>query len=483
MPISHDNRGAGAINEAGRLQALAELQVMDTAPEASFDDIAWLAATVCEVSVGLVSLIGADRQWSKARCGTDVESLPRSQAFCSHAIAQRDMLEVHDARLDPRFAAYAIVVGSPHVRFYAGMPLTGPGGWRYGTLCVMDTRPRQLTEVQRESLRRLAARATDLLEARRQRILSESRDAAIAELLEALPDGVVTCDGQGTLKEFNRTAREWHGVDPRAMPPSQWPVHFGLCEPDGRTLLAPERVPLARALGGEKVRGQIIVIRTPGVEPRTVSCNASPLTGPDGHSLGAVCTMHDVTVQARDSQAMEALAMTDQLTGLPNRTAWFAELERALARTARAGAAAVMAFIDLDGFKHINDTHGHAAGDEVLRQFAARLQDSCRRGDFIARLSGDEFVVFLDRADPSPLELSKVAARIHGALASPMRVSGFELRIGCSIGFGTAPGDRLDAHGLIHAADVAMYTAKRDKSLPFAVVHMGEAEDQGATRA
>ncbi|WP_234195078.1 MULTISPECIES: diguanylate cyclase [Pseudacidovorax] len=469
MPSTHHDTDPG-MTEAGRLRALAELQIMDTPPESAFDDLAWLAASICQVPIALVTLVDAERQWFKARCGLDFDSTPRNEAFCTHAIAQSDLLEVPDMRADARFAGYPSVLGAPHLRFYAGMPLIGEAGWRYGTLCVMDRTKRRLSEVQRESLRRLAARAADLLENRRQRILGESRAAAIAELLEALPDGVVTCDGGGTLQEFNKTAREWHGVDPRALPPAQWPAYFGLCEPDGRTLLAPERVPLARAYAGEKVRGQAIVIRTPGMEPRTVSCNASPLRAPDGHSLGAVCTMHDITAQARDSRQMEVLAMTDALTGLPNRTAWFAELERALARARRAGLPVVVAFIDLDGFKDINDAHGHAVGDEVLRECAHRLQASCRQGDYLARLAGDEFVLFLDHANPAVADLAAVAQRIHAALGAPVHVAGRALGLGCSIGFATAPADQAQAADLLHQADAAMYRAKRDKSVPFVVV-------------
>lgn len=463
------------MTEAGRLRALAELQIMDTPPEAAFDDLAWLAASICEAPVALVTLVDAQRQWFKARCGLDIEGTPRSQAVCSHAIERSDLLEIPDMRADPRFAHYGLVVNAPYLRFYAGMPMIGQAGWRYGTLCVMDHAPRRLGDVQREALRRLAVRAVDLLESRRQRILGESRAAAIAELLEALPDGVVSCDGSGTLQEFNKTAREWHGVDPRALPPAQWPTYFGLCEPDGRTLLTPERVPLARAYAGEKVRGQAIVIRTPGMEPRTVSCNAGPLRTPTGHSLGAVCTMHDITAQARDSRQMEVLAMTDPLTGLPNRTAWFAELDRALARARRAGQPAVVAFIDLDGFKGINDAYGHGAGDQVLRECAQRLQASCRKGDYVARLAGDEFVLFLDRASPAAPELAVVAERIHTAMRSPVYVGGEALAVGCSIGFATAPSEQVQADDLLHQADAAMYRAKRDKSLPFVVVDAGVA--------
>ncbi len=463
LPIDHAFSHEFTPEEHARLQALDDLQILDTPPEAAFDDLAWLASRMCDVPISMISLVSAEHLWFKARCGLDLEGVSRKEGFCAHAIAQDDILEVPDARADPRFAGFSSVTGAPHLRFYAGIPLQGPGGHRVGTLCILDTRPRRLTEAQREVLRCLARRASDSLELRRSQLIAQSREAAIAELLDVLPDAVVTCDATGTLKEFNAAARDWHGVDPRACPPEDWARHFGLYDERGETLLQPERIPLSRAWNGEKVRGQTIVIRTPGMPPRTVSCNASPLVGIDHKVHGAVCTMHDVTVQIRFAQMMEKMALTDELTGLPNRAAWFSELDRTLARARRSGHAVIVLFIDLNDFKRINDTLGHAAGDEVLRQFSLRLKNSCRRNDFIARLSGDEFVVCLDRSGEGAIDPARMVRKIHDALALPLLVDGQELTIGCSIGHAVENGPDFDAARLMERADQAMYEVKRNK--------------------
>ena len=290
--------------ELFRVEALHSLGVLDSAPEQAFDDLVALASMICDAPISLVSLIDADRQWFKARRGLDVQETPRSLAFCSHAIEQSGLFEVEDARLDPRFHDNALVTGAPNIRFYAGAPLVGAQGHSYGTLCVIDTKPRKLTEAQGDGLQRLARRTCDALETRNKRRRAEGRETTLLRLLESMPDGVVTCDAEGILGEFNQTAREWHGTDPRALPPQEWSAHFNLFRKDGQTPLPIEEIPLLRALRGQHVREAEIVIRATNQRPRTVLCNGEPLHALDHKLLGAVCVMHDVTQQ----RAMEDVA-------------------------------------------------------------------------------------------------------------------------------------------------------------------------------
>lgn len=458
---------AGGSAEADRLRALDALQILDTPPESAFDDLAWLASRILGMPISLISLVAAERLWFKARCGVDFDGTLRSEGFCSRAIAQDDIFEIPDTCADPHFAGFPCVTAPPHVRFYAGAVLVGPDGHRFGTLCVLDTKPRTLSEDQRDMLRCIARRATDALEMRRQKLLAQSREGAIAELLDVLPDGVVSCDAAGNLREFNGTARDWHGVDPRKCPPEEWAVHFGLYDRDAKALLQPHEIPLMRAWKGERVRGQTIVIRTPAKPPRTVSCNATPLLGHDGQVLGAVCTMHDVTAQIQLARLMEKTALTDELTGLPNRAAWFAELDRVVTEARYSGRPVAVMFIDLDGFKQVNDRFGHAAGDEVLRWFGKRLASTCRERDFIARLSGDEFVVCLHQPadETGTIDPSTVVRRIHSATADGIAWEGQSIEVGCSIGFALQRGPDFDAVRLMERADQAMYADKRARSL------------------
>ncbi|RBD08987.1 sensor domain-containing diguanylate cyclase, partial [Xanthomonas oryzae pv. oryzae] len=135
--------------------------------------------------------LDADRQWFKARCGSDLEGTPRSASFCSHAIMGTELMEVPDAEADPRFVNNPLVVGAPGVRSYVGVPLIGREGYAYGTLCTLSTRPRVLDEQQKQALIRLARQAAKQLEARRDRLEAQAQRQTLSMLLEAMPDGVV----------------------------------------------------------------------------------------------------------------------------------------------------------------------------------------------------------------------------------------------------------------------------------------------------
>ncbi|WP_244171142.1 PAS domain S-box protein [Xanthomonas populi] len=289
-------------NDALRVEAVRRLGVLDTEPEAEFDDIAWLAAHITGAPMALVSLLDADRQWFKARCGTDVEGTPRSASFCSYAVMGTELLEVPDAEADPRFARNPLVMAAPGIRSYAGVPLIGREGYAYGTLCTLSTKSRVLDESQKQALIRLARQAVSQLEARRDRLAAQAQRQTLSLLLEAMPDGVVSCDNNGLLNEFNHAARQWHGTDPRLLPPAQWAQHFDLYSADGSALLPTEAIPLVRAWRGEHVRNAEMVIRAAGQAARSVLCNADPVVSDQGVALGAVCVMHDIT-QARDASA------------------------------------------------------------------------------------------------------------------------------------------------------------------------------------
>jgi PAS domain S-box-containing protein len=154
-------------NEATRLEALCQLQILDTAPEAGFDDLTHLAAHICGAPTALVSLIDANRQWFKSKVGLEASETPRSVAFCAHAILQPDILIIPDALADERFATNPLVTNPPHIRFYAGVPLITAEGLALGTLCVIDYVPRKLEPQQVEALRALGRQVVAQFELRR----------------------------------------------------------------------------------------------------------------------------------------------------------------------------------------------------------------------------------------------------------------------------------------------------------------------------
>jgi signal transduction histidine kinase len=154
-------------DEPARLAALHDAGVLDTAPEEDFDDIALLASEICGTPVGLVSLVDADRQWFKAKVGLDFVQTHRDLSLCAHTVVGHDMLEVTDTFADPRFADNPYVTAEDGIRFYAGAPVVLEGTYSVGTVCVIDSRPRKLTEAQRRALRSLARHAAVQLELRR----------------------------------------------------------------------------------------------------------------------------------------------------------------------------------------------------------------------------------------------------------------------------------------------------------------------------
>ena len=127
-----------------RLQALREMLILDTPPEERFDRVVRFAADEFDMPIVLVSLVDAKRQWFKARVGLDVCETDRESSFCGHAIMRPELLVVEDALEDERFNDNPLVVGAPHIRFYAGYPLQLPGGEIVGTLCMIDRQPRTL---------------------------------------------------------------------------------------------------------------------------------------------------------------------------------------------------------------------------------------------------------------------------------------------------------------------------------------------------
>jgi hypothetical protein len=154
-------------NEKKRLKVLWQYDVLDTVPEAIFDDLTELAACICEAPIALISLVDEKRQWFKSKFGTTVNETSRDVSFCAHAIQQPDLFIIPDATRDERFAQNPLVTSDPKIRFYAGAPLITPDGYALGTLCVIDKAPRELRHDQKQALRILARHIVSQLELRR----------------------------------------------------------------------------------------------------------------------------------------------------------------------------------------------------------------------------------------------------------------------------------------------------------------------------
>ncbi|MCV2351794.1 diguanylate cyclase domain-containing protein [Paucibacter sp. Y2R2-4] len=197
------------VDEAQSLSALSGLEVLDTGPEAQFDALVRVASLACGTPIALLSLVDRNRQWFKANIGLPgFTQTPRDIAFCAHGVLGDDLLEVPDAQLDSRFADNPLVTGEPHVRFYAGAPIRLNDGYCIGTLCVVDHKPRQLDEAQRDILRSLALMASSALEARRALVAAVD---LVEDLYDNAPCAYHSLDAQGTFLHINATELAWLG--------------------------------------------------------------------------------------------------------------------------------------------------------------------------------------------------------------------------------------------------------------------------------
>ena len=177
-------------DESARLQTLAAYGLLDTPPEPEFERLTTLAAKLFSAPIALVALVDADRLWFKSHPGLAASEIPREMTFCTYAIRENHPFIVPDATLDERFAQSAVVTGPPHLRFYAGVPLTTHAGVNLGTFCVLDTVPRTFSESETDTLAQLAAITTAAIEARlteqrsRQQIAVQQQTEAALRLVE-----------------------------------------------------------------------------------------------------------------------------------------------------------------------------------------------------------------------------------------------------------------------------------------------------------
>lgn len=166
-------------DEASRQQVLDGYRIVDSLPEDTYQDIVQVAASLCDTPIALMSLVDRDRQWFKAQLGLGLQQTDRSQAVCDHAIRDPGhLMEVPDLTQDPRFRDISVVTGDTGARFYAGMPLVTTEGVALGTVCVLDTEPRSLNELQRTGLQALARVTMNLLDGR-QEALQQERTAIL----------------------------------------------------------------------------------------------------------------------------------------------------------------------------------------------------------------------------------------------------------------------------------------------------------------
>jgi diguanylate cyclase (GGDEF)-like protein/PAS domain S-box-containing protein len=281
-------------------------------------------------------------------------------------------------------------------------------------------------------------------------------------IVAGLQGGVIVADTEARIVLANAAAEKLLGVDAlagRAL--SGVPVDV---LDDRGHLLTDERLPLKRALRGEAVHGEIVRFVRPDGTLLWIETSASPLVGEDGGVRGAVASYDDVTARVERDRRTRHEADTDPLTGLANRRALERTLDAALVRAQARERCIAVLMLDLNGFKAVNDRHGHAAGDEALREVARRLRRCVRERDLVARLGGDEFVVVL--TDLGADAAVDTVERVRAALAEPIAVDhGTDVELRAAIGVAGFPADAATVADLLSVADRGMYAAKASRTL------------------
>ncbi|TPG52091.1 GGDEF domain-containing protein [Sphingomonas glacialis] len=308
-------------DDDARVAALHRLEVLDTAVEEPFEKIMMLVRTVLSVPIVTVTLVDRDRQWFKAKHGIDQSETPRSVSFCTHTIQQRHPLVVEDALLDSKFADSPLVVGAPHVRSYAGIPLRTPDGYNVGALCAMDTRPRQFSPAEVSIL---------------------------------------------------------------------------------------------------------------------------------GNFAKIVC----------DELELRQIARVDYLTGALTRRAFVEQGEREVELARRHGRPSSLVMLDVDHFKRVNDSFGHALGDQVLQQIADIATVALRPNDLFGRLGGEEFALLLPETTGTSAVV--VAERLRQRIAErTMTIPGVDdLHVTASFGVAELSASTNSFAAWLESAETMLYAAK-----------------------
>jgi diguanylate cyclase (GGDEF)-like protein/PAS domain S-box-containing protein len=289
---------------------------------------------------------------------------------------------------------------------------------------------------------------TALLQAKQALAASEQR---LQQITDSIPSMVGYIDRDRRYRFNSRYYETWLGR------PLSEITGQRVSDVLGRHAYATVGPNLDRAFAGERVDFDVEVERPNG--PRFVRGSYIPDVDAAGEVIGVYTSSTDITPLKEVERQLERLAQRDTLTGLPNRHAFNDGIAAALRRSQRSGAQVALLFLDIDGFKRINDTLGHAAGDDVLREFARRLLASVRATDLAARLAGDEFVIVLEGIHTRE-ECRFVARKIIAAMRSEFRAAEAQVKVTTSIGIALGQGGATTPEALLKRADSALYAAK-----------------------
>ena len=439
-------------NEEERLQEILGYDCADDPAQASLNRICLLAQSLFNVPIALVTLIGRDEQKFLAKCGVDADGTPRKDAFCTYAILDDEVLIVSDATRDARFSENPLVTGDMHIRFYAGAPLIVRPGIRLGTLCIIDTKPCEFSKEEASRLQMLGTVAINELRRCRVTLDLKRQQELLAQTARMTKVGSWIWDVRTKSLVWSEETYRIFQVALDVTPTEKMVTRFwGKDKTDvaqGMERLVRDRVPLDL---------EHPIVTAAGTQ-RWVRSIAEPeiTNGAVSRIIGSI---QDITEQRQQAAKMERLAFRDSLTGLPNRALFQIRFSTAVAEAEQLGSKVGLLILDLDHFKDLNDTLGHAAGDGLLRSVSEQLLAVYRGTDSVARLGGDEFAVIIPNVRDAN-DLMAPTERLRELLRDPHEHDGKRLPISVSIGAALYPEHDRDAAGLLRNAEIALYRAK-----------------------
>jgi len=487
-------------DEYARLMDLAHYEVLDTPREEAFDRITRLAARLLNTPVAVINFVDQFRQWGKSAVGLGDTTAPRQDSFCAWTILQDTPLVVENAQTDPRFHDNPMVTGAPHIHMYAAAPLKTPAGHNIGTLCVTDDRPHPLSEEDERALQDLADLVVSELELRTQNLrLSRELEAEThrRQDMQRTLEQAQTLEGISALMDLDLEPEEmmvaasallgeavaadhmslvlFQGDDLRVMVAYHHPrvpqrvldLHAQLPTlPNSVTRTrrsatlplylenyasSPQALPAYAAAGVEQIAwlplGRHGDTTSMLLAVRLRDNPVSSWRGSDRALLEAAGrSVRSSLDRAQVLETAQQEARRDALTGLLNRRAF----EEDLAKREAEATPFMLALMDLDGLKAVNDLEGHEQGDKMLRVFGSTLDVKLEGQACVYRLGGDEFVVLGDLDEETLLEAVDTAV-LAGQQVAQLR--------GASVGI--AQREEAAGQALVSLADERMYAVKR----------------------
>ncbi|MEG3192198.1 EAL domain-containing protein [Lysobacter sp. D1-1-M9] len=433
-----------------------------------FADLIALAAHICGTRSALLTLLDPAGQCNPlvlACSGARDDDLVPIVALTSDLAVHGETTVVSDLRADPRHAQHPAVRGAHGIRFCAGVALVTPTGRRIGMLSVLDREPRSLTEGQIHRLQLLARQTSTVLLAPQMqqdldrmkqaiRLVSDDHQAQLT--LRSIGDGIVTVDPTGHITFINTLAEHitgWSMADAIGKRLSQVVT---LKDEDGQTFVVPD---IEQAgFTANPLSAKTLLVRRDGHEI-SVEGTFAPIIADDRSLAGTVFAFRNATVARKVAAELNHQATHDPLTGLANRRALERRIGQALKSVVESESGHALLYLDLDRFKVVNDTAGHLAGDELLRQLSGLLKEHLRETDTLARLGGDEFGVLLENCDAGHAEM--VAEKLRSTVDQFTYVwkdRSFDL--GVSVGMVKIQDDSLSLTDILSHADEACYAAK-----------------------